>query len=325
MASEHTEVTYGEPQAVEARDIVREMEVPFCDAGINVGTWLLGKAAAGRVSYVLTGDGGDELWASHPVYAAQRLLRVYERLPLPRIVRRSLVRATNLLPDSDQKRDLRVKLKRILPSDGLPRGLGPFRWRAYYTSAELQALLTPEAATLVRGHDPFRSVLDAYQGYDGPDDGLSPHLYNDYTTTSSYYFQRLGLLRRFGIEARMPFFDRALVEFGARIPARLKLEGVERTKRLFRVAMEGVLPDVINHRRDKLGHSIPLKNWLRAAGELNAWVEALLTPEVVRWRGLVRPAVVARLLDEHRRRRHNHSHRLWALVILEAWLQACRD
>jgi asparagine synthase (glutamine-hydrolysing) len=325
MATEHTEVTYGELQAVEARDVVREMEVPFCDAGINVGTWLLGQAAAGRVSYVLTGDGGDELWASHPVYAAQRLLRVYERLPLPRIVRRSLVRTANLLPDSDQKRDLRVKLKRILPSDCLPPGLGPFRWRAYYTAAELQALLTPEAATLVRGHDPFQPVLDAYRGYDGPDDGVSPHLYNDYTTASSYYFSRLGLLRWFGIEARTPFYDRALVEFGARIPARLKLEGIERTKRLFRVAMDGVLPGIINNRRDKLGHSIPLKNWLRAAGELNAWVEALLTPEVVRRRGLVRPAVVARLIDEHQRRRHNHSHRLWALVILEAWLQACLD
>lgn len=325
MRTEHVEVDYGEPQSLLAQDIVREMEVPFCDAGINVGTWLLGQAAGGRVDHVLTGDGGDELWASHPVYAAQRLLRLYERLPVPQLVRRSLLRAADMLADSDQKRDLRVKLKRILPADGLPRGLGPFRWRAYYAPAGLQALLTPEATALVAGHDPFRSVLDAYQGYDGPDDDLSPHLYNDYATTSSYYFQRLGLLRRFGIEARVPFYDKALVEFGARIPARLKLEGLERTKRLFRSAMQGVLPDVITQRKDKLGHSIPLKNWLRAPGELSAWVDGMLAPEVTRRRGLIRPEAIARMRDEHRRRRHNHSHRLWALAILEAWLQACVD
>jgi asparagine synthase (glutamine-hydrolysing) len=163
------------------------------------------------------------------------------------------------------------------------------------------------------------------RSYDGPDDGISSHLYNDYKTASSYYFSRLGLLRRFGIEPRLPFYDRALVEFGARIPARLKLEGIERTKRLFRVAMEGVLPDVICQRKEKLGHSIPLKSWLRSRGDVTNWIEALLAPEVVRRRGLFRPEAVQRMLDEHRRRRHNHSHRIWALAILEAWLQACLD
>ena len=325
MGSTHTEVDYGEHQSLMARDIVAEMDVPFCDCGINVGTWLLGRAASGRVGYVLTGDGGDELWASHPVYAAQRLLRRYEALPLPHRLRQALVGAANLLSDSGRKSDLRVKLKRILPPAALPAALGPFRWRAYYTAEGLRTLLTPEAAALVAGHDPFQSVLTAYDGYDGPDDGLSPHLYADYRTTSGYYFSRLGLLRRFGIEARPPFYDRQLVEFGARIPAHLKLEGIERTKRLFRVAMEGVLPDVINRRKDKLGHSIPLKNWLRTAGELSAWVGAMLAPEVVHRRGLFRPARIERMLDEHRRRRHNHSHRLWALAILEAWLQASVD
>jgi asparagine synthase (glutamine-hydrolysing) len=277
------------------------------------------------VHYVLTGDGGDEFWASHPVYAAQRLLRLYDRLPVPRALHQRLVSAANLLADSDQKRDLRVKLKRFLPPGDLPRELGPFRWRTYYTPAELQRLLTPEAAALVSEHDPFQSVLDAYEGYDGPDDGLSCHLYNDYRTASSYYFSRLGLLRRFGIEARLPFYDRALVEFGARVPARLKLEGIERTKRLFRVAMAGVLPDVISQRKDKLGHSIPLKSWLRTNGHVADWVGDLLAPAVVRRRGLFRPEVIQRMLDEHRSRRHNHCHRLWALAILEAWLQACRD
>jgi asparagine synthase (glutamine-hydrolysing) len=97
---------------------------------------------------------------------------------------------------------------------------------------------------------------------------------------------------------------------------------VERTKRLFRVAMKGVLPEIISQRKDKLGHSIPLKNWLRAQGHAAAWVGSMLAPEVVRQRGLFRADVIGRMVDEHRRRRHNHSHRLWALAILEAWLQS---
>jgi len=322
MGTRHTEVEYGEADALTIEDCAREMDVPFCDVGINVGTWILGRAAAGRVDYLLTGDGGDEWWGSHPVYAAERLVNLYEKLPVPRVLHRALLRGAALLHDTDQKRDLGVKLKRILPRDELPRALGPFRWRAYAVPADLATLLAPEHAAAVRDVDPFRSVLDAYQGYDGPDDGLSPHLYNDYVTASGFYFSRLNLLRRFGLEARSPFYDRALVELGARVPAAKKLEGIERTKRLFRVAMEGVLPDVINHRKDKLGHSVPMKLWLRGPGRLADRVSDVLSPAALRARGLLRPEPVARLLDEHRARRHNHSHRIWALYVLELWLRA---
>ncbi|MGH7628823.1 MAG: asparagine synthetase B family protein [Gemmatimonadales bacterium] len=322
LQAEHAELEYGEVQALEQRALVEEMEVPFCNIGINVGTWLLGRAAGGQATYLLSGDGGDELWGSHPVYAAQRLMRYYDALPIPRLLHRGLHAMLNLVSDSDRKRDLRVTLKRILPRDGLPKALGPFRWLAQYTIAELRTVLTPEAAVRVRDVDPFRSVLDAYEGYDGPDDGLSPHLYNDYLTASGYYFSRLSLVRRFGLEPRLPFYDRDLVEFGAHIPARLKVEGVERTKRLFRVAMKGIVPDLILDRKDKLGHSIPVKNWLREDGVLARDVARTLSNEAIERRGLFRPDAVRRLWDEHHRRRHNHSHRLWGLYTLELWLRA---
>ena len=115
------------------------------------------------------------------------------------------------------------------------------------------------------------------------------------------------------------------MEFGARIPARLKLEGVERTKRLFRVAMEGVLPDIINHRKDKLGHSVPLKNWLRSSGSLHKLVAETLRSNEFRDRQLFNTDYVNVMLLEHETRRHNHSHRLWALFVLEHWLRSHAD
>jgi asparagine synthase (glutamine-hydrolysing) len=322
LAAAHTEVDYGEAQALEQRALVHEMEVPFCNIGINVGTWILGRAASNGATYLLSGDGGDEFWGSHPVYAAQRVMRVYDALPIPPVLHRALHATLNLVGDSDRKRDLRVTLKRILPQYGLPKALGPFRWLAQYTTTSLHDTLTPEARRLVSDVDPFQSVLDAYDGYDGPDDGLSPHLYNDYVTASGYYFSRLGLLRRFGLESRLPFYDRELVEFGAHVPARLKVEGVERTKRLFRAAMRGIVPDLILDRKDKLGHSIPLKNWLRENGELARDVTRTLTVDAITERGLFEPRAVRQLWDEHQRRRHNHSHRIWGLYTLELWLRS---
>ena len=151
---------------------------------------------------------------------------------------------------------------------------------------------------------------------------MTPCIYNDYTTMVPGFANRARLLRNFGVELRSPLLDRDLIELGARIPARLKLEGVERTKRLFRTAMEGVLPDVINHRKDKLGLSIPLKNWLRDDSRIATRMIEACSPAALERVGVFRPDMVADLLKAHRERRANNSQRLWAILVLQLWLGA---
>ena len=318
--TEHTEVLFGPDHALEVDRVVAAMDVPFCDLGLEVATWVLARSAQDQVDFVLTGTGGDEIWASHPVYAAQRVVGLYEKMPVPRMVDRALRRFAGSLADSDRKRDLRVILKRLLPPEAFDRGLKHYRWKAYYTPAEFDDLLVPEVATAVRAQDPFACIRQGFEGYDGPDDEVTPCIYNDYTTMVPGFANRARLLRAFGIELRSPFLDRDLIALGARIPARLKLEGVERTKRLFRVAMEGVLPDVINHRKDKLGLSIPLKNWLREETGIATKLAEVCRPDALERVGVFRPDAVNRLLREHRERRSNNSQRLWAILVLQLWL-----
>ena len=320
--TEHTEVLFGADDALEIDQVVSAMDVPFCDLGLEVATWVLARSARGQVDFVLTGTGGDEVWASHPVYAAQRVVGLYEKIPVPGLVNRALRRFAGSLPDSDRKRDLRVILKRLLPPEAFSRSLKHYRWKAYYAPAELGDLLVPELAAAVRQEDPFECILEGFEGYDGPDDEVTPCIYNDYTTMVPGFANRARLLRSFGIELRSPFLDRDLIELGARIPSRLKLEGIERTKRLFRVAMEGVLPDVINHRRDKLGLSIPLKNWLRDDSAIAARLAEVCSPAALERVGIFRPEAVARLLRDHQERRSNNSQRLWAILVLQIWLGA---
>jgi asparagine synthase (glutamine-hydrolysing) len=319
--TEHTETMFGADDALEIDQVVSAMEVPFCDLGLEVATWRIARAAGGQVDYVLTGTGGDEIWASHPVYAAQRVVGLYERLPVPGLVNRALIRVAGTLPDSDRKRDLRVILKRLLPPEAFPRELKHYRWKAYYAAADLASLLVPELAAAVGSEDPFRCVREGFEGYDGPDDEVTPCIYNDYVTLVPGFANRARLLRHFGLEMRSPFLDRDLIQLGARIPSRLKLEGIERTKRLFRVAMEGVLPDTINHRKDKLGLSIPLKNWLRADSRIAARLAEACSPQALEEVGVFRPEAVARLLQRHRERRANDSQRLWAIMVLQLWLR----
>jgi asparagine synthetase B (glutamine-hydrolysing) len=85
--------------------------------------------------------------------------------------------------------------------------------------------------------------------------------------------------------------------------------------------MEGILPNVINHRKDKLGHSVPLKNWLRGSGLLGTRVRTALRDAASPLATLLRPEPLDRWIDEHDTRRHNRSHRLWAAYVLGEWLR----
>jgi asparagine synthase (glutamine-hydrolysing) len=86
-----------------------------------------------------------------------------------------------------------------------------------------------------------------------------------------------------------------------------------------------VVPAKILHERPKLGHGVPMKNWLREAPRARSLLHDVLGGQAFRERGLFRADAVARMLDEHARKLHNHSHRLWTLVVLEQWLETWLD
>ncbi|HUK63490.1 MAG TPA: asparagine synthase-related protein, partial [Dongiaceae bacterium] len=76
-------------------------------------------------------------------------------------------------------------------------------------------------------------------------------------------------------------------------------------------------------RRRKRAFLVPLRAWLD--GPLHDMVTDTLTASSVRARELFRPPAIARLLDEQRARRHDHSRALWTLLTLHLWLEHVLD
>jgi asparagine synthase (glutamine-hydrolysing) len=118
------------------------------------------------------------------------------------------------------------------------------------------------------------------------------------------------------LEARVPYLDQRFVGFVASLPAHLKQRGDTRKYVLRRLA-ERYLPAAIVH-RPKQGFVMPVKEWLR--GPLREHTARYLSGRLAR-RGIIRSEALARLLDEHESGRRNHSFRIWALLVLELWLQ----
>ncbi|HEY8468168.1 MAG TPA: asparagine synthase-related protein [Longimicrobiales bacterium] len=318
----HHEVPYDADSAREIVELVPLLQEPMSDVGIEVATFLLAKKAAGLVGYVLTGDGGDELFAGHPVYAADKVAQRFEALP--RLVREPLAGLLQRLPDSSKKKSATIKLRRFAYSVGFPSELHSNRWRIYYKPDELRRLLSADWQAVLDTADPLAPLRTIYAEADGRDH-LSRSLYGDYQTVVDFYLRRMQLVRRLGFVGRYPLLDHRLVEYAARIPSDLKVTSDAATKFLLRDAMADVLPPEILARKDKLGNSVPLKNWLRQRSELRLLVEELLSPEVVRRRGILDPAQVQSLWQRHLQGWENNSHRLWALVVFELWCRSAID
>jgi asparagine synthase (glutamine-hydrolysing) len=70
--------------------------------------------------------------------------------------------------------------------------------------------------------------------------------------------------------------------------------------------------------RPKLGFDPPVGAWLR--GPLRGWAEDLLSDASLARHGLIDPAPVRRVWQEHVRGRADHTYRLWAVLMLQGWL-----
>jgi len=120
-----------------------------------------------------------------------------------------------------------------------------------------------------------------------------------------------------GLEARVPFLDRQVVELAARMPPELKL--ASGGKHILKLIARGRLPDAVIDRK-KGYFPMPALKYVR--GDFLEFMRAILDSRACRERGLFRRDYVAKLLAEPERHHTRiQGSKLWHLALLELWLQ----
>jgi asparagine synthase (glutamine-hydrolysing) len=310
FATDHTEFVV-EPKALDLVDrLVYHHDGPFGDSSA-MPTYLLSELTRSRVTVALNGDGGDEVFAGY--------LRLYggalsERVP--RGAFRVASRLIGLLPEpSDRSHPLRFA-KRFAEAGSLPLLDRYLRWCACFT-ADLPGLLSPE---LVRELDSERLLASFREGYaSGHGSTLARLLQLNFETylLDDLLVKADRMSMAHGLEARSPFLDTAVVEFGASLPDRLRMR-LGKGKILLRRAMRGILPESILQ-RGKQGFGAPLGAWFRS--DLDGFVrERLLDVQSPLYAYLRREAVEA-VLARHGSACADLSAQIWALLTLESWLR----
>jgi asparagine synthase (glutamine-hydrolysing) len=308
FGTEHTEFVV-EPKALDLVDrLVYHHDGPFGDSSA-VPTYLLSELTRTRVTVALNGDGGDEVFAGY--------LRLYggalsERFP--RVLFRGFARALELLPEpADRRHPLRFA-KRFAEAGSMPLLERYLRWNAYFTG-DLAALLQPELARCI---EPER-LLDSFRaGYaSGEGSTLARLLQLNFETylLDDLLVKMDRMSMAHGLEARSPFLDTAVVEFGASLPDRLRMR-LGKGKILLRRAMRAILPASILA-RGKRGFGAPLGAWFRS--DLASFVRERLLDPASPLREYVRPDAVAAVLTRHSTA--DVSSQIWALLTLESWLR----
>lgn len=306
--TEHHEVVMGPHHVGDlAEQVVWHMDQPIADQA-TLAAFAVSQLAARHVKMVLTGEGGDELFAGYARYAGERFSPLTRWAPGP--VKSLALAAGSRLPGL---RRAKIALYALCQREEAARFANWFPLFNRDAKAELLGRVNGHGLDCRSAEKVFAREL-AQTGATKP---LHRMLYVDTKLWLPDFLLFRGdkLSMAHSLEARVPLLDHKLVEYAASLPPHSKVRGLTR-KYLLRQAARKYLPRAIID-RPKKGFPIPVSQWLRR--EVRPLARDLLSSDTIERRGLFDVRCVQRLLNEHESGFADHGLLLWGLMGLELW------
>jgi asparagine synthase (glutamine-hydrolysing) len=316
FGTKHNEILVKPDVAALLPKLMWHLEEPISDSAITT-TYLVSELAARSVKVILSGVGGDELFAGYTRYLGDHYTRRYQRLP--QWLRRQVVRPiANSLPSGRQSRlmDLARYAKKFVRASELP-------WQEQYREfIEIQS--RDRLASLLVNNG--IGGADGFDGVTSEETSSDPLLRLMRVDARTQLAEDLLLLTdkitmAVSIECRVPFLDHKLVEAAARIPARYKLRNGE-LKYVLKRALKGIVPESVLN-RTKRGFGAPVGAWFKT--ELKPLREALLSESAIARRGLFQWPTVREMLNAHDASHEDYTDLILVLMNLEIWCRMFMD
>ena len=296
--------------------VAHHCDEPFADASA-LPTYRVSQLAREEVTVALSGDGADEAFAGYRRMVFQHQEERARRF-LPAALRRSVIGPlANAWPKMDwAPRPFRAKATLTgLARSGeeayaLAVGIMPPAMRAAMlndaTRAQLAGYRAEERWWRTMQNAPATEALDRAQYAD-----MKIALPGDILTKVDRMSMAVSL------EAREPLLDHHLVEFGASLPASMRVRG-STGKYIVKKAMERYLPKDVLY-RPKMGFVTPLSSWFR--GPLAEQARALAASPTLAATGWFDMKAIDLLVRAHQSGRHEHGREIWQFFMLEKSLK----
>lgn len=316
LGTDHTELRL---TPADARAIIPEFprvwDEPFADES-QIPTLLLSRLARRDVTVALSGDGGDECFGGYSRHLLTNRLAplLNSNGPLRRTAATSLGwLARGLREDIVNTLPLPNHLRRMIQGDRINRLAQLLKgndtdemYRKTMQLSELQLTLEQKVADCSKV-PPLNDLLSDFIIRD-----MIGYLSGDILVK----LDRASMAT--SLEARCPILDHRVVEFSWRLPNTAKVRGGQ-GKWILRQVLSRYLPTQLFD-RPKQGFDVPIGSWLK--GPLRSWAADLLSEPRLRRQGLLDATRVQSCWLDHLSGRRDHSRALWAVLMLQSWLDA---
>jgi asparagine synthase (glutamine-hydrolysing) len=306
--TDHHEIT------VAASDLLRELpnlvwhqDEPMSEPAA-IPTYMVSRLARETVTVVLTGEGGDELFAGYPKYAVEPWARRLAGLPVA--VRDALLSGVvDRLPFAFRKLQVVGRAGRFRDE---PERLAS--WFSGFVGRERDRLVSQALGRHApAGVAPFQAALDDTTARSALDRMLDVDVRLWLADDLLVKMDRMSMAA--SVEARVPLLDLPLIEWAMRLGPEHKIRGLEGKVLLKRLARKLLPAEVVT--RPKVGFTVPLSPWFRGPlRELLA--DTLLSPRCLE-RGWFDAEAVRGTVDDHLSGRRDRARELWTLLTLELW------
>lgn len=320
LGTAHTEL-YVTPS--EARDVIPHLadvyDEPFADSS-QIPTYLVSKLTREHVTVALSGDGGDELFGGYRRHiTAHRYGDRLSKVPdFAKCFSTTVIRS--LSPTTWDK------ILSVIPANKRPSHPGDALYKlanilgenanGYYQKL-ISSWQAPNDLSL-NGREYNSPVFDS-EGISFISNQVERMQYLDSLTYLPddilTKVDRASMAA--SLEARVPLIDHRVVEFSWSLPMEMKIRNGQGKWILRKVLDKYVPSELIN--RPKMGFGVPIDNWLR--GPLKEWAQDLLSLERLDRSELIDGTEVQEKLLQHQAGSHNWQYQLWAVLMLQSWLE----
>ncbi|MCF7835507.1 MAG: asparagine synthase (glutamine-hydrolyzing) [Candidatus Marinimicrobia bacterium] len=287
------------------------LDEPMADASI-VPTFLLSKLTKEKVTVALSGDGGDELFMGYPTFQAQKLAKIYEKIPTS--LRSKMIEPViRKLPTSLNNISFDFKLKKFISGLGYIGGYRNQIWLGSFFPNELKQILSQDAFENFNYFEDIDNHLENVRQESLENKLIYLYLKNYLQDDILVKTDRASMAT--SLESRAPLLDHDLVEFVNSLSHEYKLHGWK-TKYILKELMKDKLPKNIVCRKKK-GFGIPVAKWIR--DDLKDFTLDLFEEDKIKEQGIFNYSFIKQLLDEHFSGKKDNRKKLWTLMIFQMW------
>ncbi len=296
--------------------VIYHLDVPIAGPG-SFSQYMVSGLASKHRKVVLGGQGGDEIFGGYTRY----LVAYFEQCIKGAIEGtmnsgKFVVTYESIIPNLISLRNYKPMIKEFW-KDGLFDPSYTRYYKLINRAPQMEECINKE---YLDEYDPYSSYERIFVA-----ENVDKNSYLDRMTHFDFKTLLPALLQvedrmsmAHGIESRVPFLDKRLVEFVATIPANVKMKDGN-LKHILRESMSEYVPEVILKRKDKMGFPTPFTKW--AKSETRDFIMDILSSQKAKQRELINNKRVLEKIDSE----SSFGRNLWGVFCLELWQTMFHD